>query len=139
MRLVRRFVEAVQFMTLMANRPKLSLKRAREIRRRNAATKITKNGRRLVLVSKYYKMQYSTRLLQRVVRGHLARKTHGGALADLRAKRRAREEEERKAREEEKKQREREEMERMEQERMQRQYQESETVQRLSKEQVGRT
>lgn len=43
-------------------------------------------------VAKYFKVQWGTRLAQRFIRGHLARKTHGGALAELRAKRRAREE-----------------------------------------------
>jgi len=65
------------------------------------------------MVAKYFKTQWAVRLAQRVLRGHAARRTHGAALADLRAKRRAREEAERKAREEAKKQAEREEMERI--------------------------
>eukprot|EP00966_Prymnesium_polylepis_P057088 1322422-Prymnesium_polylepis.1 len=100
-------------MTLMGSRPKLSLKRARQIRQRNAATKIQKNGRTMLLVAKYFKTQWAARMAQRVVRGHSARKAHGGALADLRAKRRAREEAERQAKETARRQVEREEMERI--------------------------
>ena len=67
----------------------------------------------MLLVKKYFKTQWAARMAQRVVRGHIARKTHGGALAELRAKRRARDEAERKAAEEARKAAEREEMERI--------------------------
>lgn len=40
LRLVRKVVNAISFMTLMANRPMLSVKRARQIRGRNAATRL---------------------------------------------------------------------------------------------------
>ena len=113
LRLVRQFVEAARFMTLMANRPMLSLKRAREIRRRNAATRIQQNGRMMVEMSKLRKTGWACCLVQRFVRGHIARKTHGGALAEIRARRRAAQEEKRKQAEAEKKARQAEENERI--------------------------
>ena len=48
MRVRRRFANASYFMFLMANRPQLSLRRAREIHARNAALTLQKNGRMLV-------------------------------------------------------------------------------------------
>ena len=113
LRLVRQFVEAAKFMTLMANRPMLSLKRAREIRRRDAAKRIQQNGRMMVEMSRLHKTKWATFMAQRFVRGHIARKTHGGALAEIRARRRAAQEEKRKQEEAEKKARQAEENERI--------------------------
>lgn len=44
LRLLRQLYMSIYFMVLMASRPKLSLKRARQIRQRNAAVKIQKHG-----------------------------------------------------------------------------------------------
>jgi hypothetical protein len=100
-------------MTLMANRPMLSLKRAREIRARNASTKLQASARGFILSCRYHKKQWGTRLVQRLYRGHMARKRNGGRLAEIRARRKAEEEAKRKAAEEEKKAKEREEIERI--------------------------
>ena len=113
LRLVRKFVAAARFMTLMANRPMLSLKRAREIRMRNAAVLAQKAARQFILAARYYKIQWATRFVERLWRGHMARKRNGGRLAEIRAKRKAAEAERRKAEEAAAKERAKEEAERI--------------------------
>ena len=54
---------------LMANRPMLSLKRAREIRRRNAATKLQSHARAFVGANRLHQMKWAAFLLQ-VTGGH---------------------------------------------------------------------
>ena len=115
LRLVRHLFISFYFITLMMNRPKLSLKRAREIRRRNAATRLQQNGRMLVQVTRRHRTMWAVYLVERVVRGHLVRKQHGGKLAEIRARRRVEEEARRKRQEEEKKARAAEEVERIKQ------------------------
>ena len=51
-------------MVLMANRPMLSLKRAREIRRRNAATKLQSHARAFVGANRLHQMKWAAFLLQ---------------------------------------------------------------------------
>ena len=53
----------------MANRPMLSLKRAREIRRRNAATKLQSHARAFVGANRLHQMKWAAFLLQ-VTRRH---------------------------------------------------------------------
>jgi myosin-6 len=113
LRLVRKFVAAAQFMTLMANRPMLSLKRAREIRQRNAAVLCQKAARQFILAARYYKIQWATRFVERLWRGHMARKRNGGRLAEIRAKRKAEEEARRVQEGQEKKERAKEEADRI--------------------------
>ena len=113
LRLVRKFVAAAQFMTLMANRPKLSLKRAREIRRRNGAIRLQQHGRRLIEEARYHRTQWATRLVERLYRGHMARKRNGGRLAEIRQRRKEDEESRRLALAEEKKAKDKEEADRI--------------------------
>ena len=47
-------------------------------------------------VARMYKAQWGCRLAQRVVRGHLVRKQHGGRLAEIRARRKEEEKRKRK-------------------------------------------
>ena len=112
-RLMRQFVAAARFMTFMANAPKLSLKRARQIRWRNSATRLQANARAFVFSARYHRTQWATRLVERTYRGHMARKRNGGRLAEIRARRKAEEEAKRQAAEEERKAKEREEIERI--------------------------
>ena len=100
-------------MTLMANRPLLSLKRARQIRTRNASVRMQARARALVFSARYHRTQWAARLLERTYRGHMARKRNGGRLAEIRAKKKAEAEARRLAEEEERKARDREEMERI--------------------------
>lgn len=115
LRLVRNLYNAAFFLNLMANRPMLSLKRAREIRRRNAAVRLQQNARMAVQLNRMHKTKWAVFMAQRVVRGHIVRKQHGGKLADIRARRRAEEEARRKAAELEAKARASEEVERIKQ------------------------
>ena len=69
LRLVRKLYSAASFMVLMANRPMLSLKRAREIRRRNAATKLQSHARAFVGANRHHQMKWAAFLLQ-VTRRH---------------------------------------------------------------------
>ena len=64
LRLVRKLYSAASFMVLMANRPMLSLKRAREIRRRNAATKLQSHARAFVGANRLHQMKWAAFLLQ---------------------------------------------------------------------------
>lgn len=89
LRLLRRLERAAKFMLLMATRPKLSLKRARQIRSRNAATRIQARARVLVATSRFHRKLWATYLIQRLARGHLARQKHGAPLAEIRARQRA--------------------------------------------------
>ena len=89
LRLLRRLVTACRFMLLMATAPKLSVRRAREIRRRNAAIRLQSRGRALVAMTRFHRFHWATYFVQRMARGHAARKTHGAPLADLRERRRA--------------------------------------------------
>ena len=91
LRLVARFVSAAHFMTLMANRDKLSLKRARQIRQRNGATAVQRLVRGFVASRRYHKAQWATQLAQRVYRGHMARKRAGPRITEIRMKRKAEE------------------------------------------------
>ena len=115
LRLVRNLYYAAFFLNLMANRPMLSLKRAREIRRRNAAVRLQQNARMAVQLNRMHKTKWAVFMAQRVVRGHIVRKQHGGKLAEIRARRRAEEEARRKAAELEAKARASEEVERIKQ------------------------
>ena len=67
LRLVRHLFISFYFITLMMNRPMLSLKRAREIRRRNAATRLQQNGRMLVQVTRRHRTMWAVYLVERVV------------------------------------------------------------------------
>ena len=113
LRLRRQFFAAVRFLTLMANKPLLSVKRARQIRWRNAALRIQAVAKGFVMSTRYHKVQWATRLLERTYRGHMARKRNGGRLAEIRANRKAEEDARRLATLEEQKAREKEEMERI--------------------------
>ena len=93
----------------------LSLKRAREIRRRNAATKLQSHARAFVGANRLHQMKWAAFLLQRVARGAAVRKQHGGRLAEIRAKRMAEAAAKRAAEEEARKAKEREEIERIKQ------------------------
>jgi myosin heavy subunit len=86
-----RFVSAARFMALMANCPMLSLKRAREIRARDASTRIQARALAYLHGCKFHRTQWGTRLAQRVYRGHMARKRNGGRLAEIRVKRASKE------------------------------------------------
>jgi hypothetical protein len=59
---------------------------------RNASTKLQASARGFILSCQYHKKQWGTRLVQRFYRGHMARKRNGGRLAEIRARRRAKEE-----------------------------------------------
>lgn len=45
-----------------------------------------------IFSSRYHKTQWATRFVERLFRGHMARKRNGGRLAEIRAKRKADEE-----------------------------------------------
>ena len=97
MRVRRRFANASCFMFLMANRPQLSLRRAREIHARNAALTLQKNGRMLVASVARQRQLASISTMQRHLRGYSVRSQNGGRLAEIRAKRKAEEQARRKA------------------------------------------
>lgn len=113
LRLVREFLAAARFMTLMANRPMLSVKRARQIRIRNASIRMQARARALIFGARYHQLQWATRLVERTYRGHMARKRNGGRLAEIRTRRKEEEAARRQAAEEERKVRDKEEMERI--------------------------
>lgn len=100
-------------MTLMANRPKLSLKRAREIRQRNASVTCGRAARAFLDFRRYHRTQRGTRAVQRIYRGHMARKRAGPRLAEIRARHKAEEEAKAAEREAARKAKEKEEMERI--------------------------
>ncbi|EOD09565.1 hypothetical protein EMIHUDRAFT_448407 [Emiliania huxleyi CCMP1516] len=60
LRLLRRLVTACRFMLLMATAPKLSVRRAREIRRRNAAIRLQSRGRALVAMTRFHRFHWAT-------------------------------------------------------------------------------
>lgn len=76
----RRLFAASFFMLLMANRPKLSLKRAREIRQRNAACLLQKYGRMMLACLQMNKELRAIGTMQRLLRGYCVRAQNGGAL-----------------------------------------------------------
>ena len=112
LRLLRKIFQTANFMMLMANRPKLSLKRAREIRARNAANVCQRFARGYLGQRRYHKSQWAIRFAQRFYRGHMARMRCGPALAALRAKLKVEAEERKKVAEALRKQKHKEELER---------------------------
>jgi len=115
LRLKRRFYHAAYFAMLMANRPALSLRRARQLRRGHAAVHVQGFGRRLVEMQRLHRKLWALYLVQRVQRGRAVRLIHGGRLAEIRARRREEEEARRAAAAAERTLREQEEVERIKQ------------------------
>lgn len=110
-----RIYKCFRMAVLLTNRPMLSLKRARELLRRRAATTIQAYARRQIVLARQHRELWATFTVQRLVRGFLARARYGPELRAARATRAEALRAERTAAEEAKRQSEREELERVRQ------------------------